>query len=284
MADQNASPSVASLVARLNAEADYQGASDPRDARRARNSTVSNLLREAASRLSSPEGTSEKIMRECGYGSDILAAAREVDAMTIKLSPEGTRGDLLESLRAWTRLMQKPESQRFKNPPTDEFMRGYIEAMSDAEDAIGEAIDTSSSPSSAPAATPDEIINKILEHAGSQLFDRAALREWLSSRVSAATPAPCSGQSIGDGNALGADGVIHPGDPAHCEACRSAAERPAPTDFKALYHELLFAVERKFPGESRHETALKYIRAAENETCREQKAAAPRPGREETSK
>ena len=29
------------------------------------------------------------------------------------------------------------------------------------------------------------------------------------------------------------------------------------------YDELLFAVERKFPGESRHETALRYIRAAE---------------------
>lgn len=30
-----------------------------------------------------------------------------------------------------------------------------------------------------------------------------------------------------------------------------------------LYHELIFAVERKFDGESRHETALRYIREAE---------------------
>lgn len=30
-----------------------------------------------------------------------------------------------------------------------------------------------------------------------------------------------------------------------------------------LYDELIYAVERKFPGESRHETALRYIREAE---------------------
>lgn len=30
-----------------------------------------------------------------------------------------------------------------------------------------------------------------------------------------------------------------------------------------LYNELLMAVERKFPGESRHETALRYIKEAE---------------------
>jgi len=29
------------------------------------------------------------------------------------------------------------------------------------------------------------------------------------------------------------------------------------------YNELLYAVARKFPGESRHETALRYIRQAE---------------------
>jgi len=30
-----------------------------------------------------------------------------------------------------------------------------------------------------------------------------------------------------------------------------------------LYNELLFSVERCFPGESRHQTALRYIREAE---------------------
>jgi len=34
---------------------------------------------------------------------------------------------------------------------------------------------------------------------------------------------------------------------------------------KPLYNELLYAVERKFEGETRHETALRYIR--EKESC-----------------
>lgn len=37
------------------------------------------------------------------------------------------------------------------------------------------------------------------------------------------------------------------------------------------YHELLWAVARKFPGETRHETALRYIREAE---CQEAALAA----------
>ncbi len=36
------------------------------------------------------------------------------------------------------------------------------------------------------------------------------------------------------------------------------------TDASALYHQLLYAVERKFEGESRHDTALRYIREAES--------------------
>lgn len=45
----------------------------------------------------------------------------------------------------------------------------------------------------------------------------------------------------------------------------SEAER-----WKALYHELLFAVETKHHGETRHETALRYIHEAErgsDEAC-----------------
>jgi len=34
-------------------------------------------------------------------------------------------------------------------------------------------------------------------------------------------------------------------------------------NFEKAYHELIFAVERKFPDETRHETALRYIREAE---------------------
>lgn len=36
-----------------------------------------------------------------------------------------------------------------------------------------------------------------------------------------------------------------------------------PRDVSELYHELLYAVAHKFPGESRHETALRYIRDTE---------------------
>lgn len=38
-------------------------------------------------------------------------------------------------------------------------------------------------------------------------------------------------------------------------------------DVLELYHELLYAVARKFPGESRHETALRYIRDTEERVC-----------------
>lgn len=37
--------------------------------------------------------------------------------------------------------------------------------------------------------------------------------------------------------------------------------------YKRLYNELLFAVETVFEDESRHETALRYIRQAENQDC-----------------
>jgi hypothetical protein len=43
---------------------------------------------------------------------------------------------------------------------------------------------------------------------------------------------------------------------ARVPAAPTGAEREA-------YHELLYAVAQKFPGESRHETALRYIRQAE---------------------
>jgi hypothetical protein len=35
-------------------------------------------------------------------------------------------------------------------------------------------------------------------------------------------------------------------------------------ELEAKYHELLYAVERKHPGQTRHETALSYIQAVEN--------------------
>lgn len=44
--------------------------------------------------------------------------------------------------------------------------------------------------------------------------------------------------------------------------CADCAYGPE-DELARLYRELLYAVERKFPGESRHETALRYIRNAE---------------------
>lgn len=43
------------------------------------------------------------------------------------------------------------------------------------------------------------------------------------------------------------------------------ATPPSADPFASKYHELLLAVERKFPGESRHATALRYIREAERQ-------------------
>lgn len=48
-------------------------------------------------------------------------------------------------------------------------------------------------------------------------------------------------------------------------------------DYKTLYHELLYAVGNHYPGESRHETALRYIRRAEE---RSGQAASVRPASE----
>lgn len=43
-------------------------------------------------------------------------------------------------------------------------------------------------------------------------------------------------------------------------------DAPRVRELQAKYNELLFAVARKHPGESRHETALRYIRNAEAPT------------------
>lgn len=42
-------------------------------------------------------------------------------------------------------------------------------------------------------------------------------------------------------------------------------------ELRAKYHELLYAVANKYPNETRHETALRYIRQAETITseCKE---------------
>lgn len=42
-------------------------------------------------------------------------------------------------------------------------------------------------------------------------------------------------------------------------------------DYEKLYNELLYAVSRKFPNESRHETALRYILETEDRVCNQAK-------------
>jgi hypothetical protein len=42
-----------------------------------------------------------------------------------------------------------------------------------------------------------------------------------------------------------------------------APDRMTYAELSEQYHELIMAVERKFPGESRHETAVRYIRERE---------------------
>lgn len=58
-------------------------------------------------------------------------------------------------------------------------------------------------------------------------------------------------------------GTIY-GEKCTCQRQQSSAGMPGYTDVVALlYQELLMAVCKKFPGETRHQTALRYIRAAE---------------------
>jgi uncharacterized protein YjiS (DUF1127 family) len=48
------------------------------------------------------------------------------------------------------------------------------------------------------------------------------------------------------------------------------------SSIRALYDELIMAVARKFPGESRHQTALKYIREIENRAVWNETASEPK--------
>lgn len=49
-----------------------------------------------------------------------------------------------------------------------------------------------------------------------------------------------------------------------CCFCKLKAERDA---LSKKYYELLYSVEIKHPNETRHETALRYIREAERHDC-----------------
>ena len=64
---------------------------------------------------------------------------------------------------------------------------------------------------------------------------------------------------------------------ADCDRCLELErEVAASRERERLYAELIYAVASKFPGETRHETALRYIRNAERGS--DQCAKARRPG------
>jgi len=65
-------------------------------------------------------------------------------------------------------------------------------------------------------------------------------------------------------------------------ACSVSPAAQPPRDVAELYHELLYAVARKFPGESRHETALRYIRDAEERA--RQTGSCKQNGKDDTPK
>ena len=68
-----------------------------------------------------------------------------------------------------------------------------------------------------------------------------------------------------------------------CGAAPPAASPGVPPqDYKALYYELLYAVGMKHQGESRHETALRYIKRAEQPNGEAKSTAVPQAsGREQ---
>lgn len=99
-----------------------------------------------------------------------------------------------------------------------------------------------------------------------------AANRWLAASPSASQPEPkkdCP-YCLGSGVSQVLENGRHVDSRCSCLASASltppapeASEAKAMAESFARYCELLYAVHRKFPGESRHETALRYIREAE---------------------
>lgn len=65
--------------------------------------------------------------------------------------------------------------------------------------------------------------------------------------------------------------ILHQGNHSHydaenCTVCKQAAQIKELEAISAKYHELLYQVSMKFPNETRHETALRYLKRAENQS------------------
>lgn len=115
-------------------------------------------------------------------------------------------------------------------------------------------------------------------------LERTISREWREAAEhaqseSSASPAPPQGQAPPRCEALFRAGgqpavcqlpLAHAGDHALLRPAEPVA--PAPKSTKDLYDELLYTVASKYPNETRHQTALRYIRSCES---RSSEACAP---------
>jgi hypothetical protein len=68
-----------------------------------------------------------------------------------------------------------------------------------------------------------------------------------------------------------------PADKAALAAIDAALAEPEPDAIAAKYNELLMAVAQKHPDETRHETALRYITQAENQSNAPDRAQEVKP-------
>lgn len=95
--------------------------------------------------------------------------------------------------------------------------------------------------------------------------DLAGIEEWMSNNWPKSTFFPV------DANYLAGATMLMVREVRAARAMLSAAPAPNPSadgdahdKCLAKYAELIYAVGNKYPGETRHETALRYIRQAEN--------------------
>lgn len=125
------------------------------------------------------------------------------------------------------------------------------------------------------AALAEALMPFLAEHDAQPV--QAAQPHWLiaPNGESYRNPLACPANSVGvpDGKANHPPAILIRDPHSHYTPQPPAQPSADAEDMARKYHELLFAVARKFPGESRHETALRYIREAESHAYEECDAA-----------
>ena len=97
------------------------------------------------------------------------------------------------------------------------------------------------------------------------------VKKYLWTPLYYAAPPTLSAVELEAMDRLEGAGYVHPDDVDNvCAALRRTAQSDVAVDAK--YAELIYAVGNKYPGESRHETALRYIRQAEQSSGEAQAA------------